>query len=102
MKKYTGIVLIFLALTLPALGGEITSLSQLFVLGKGLQDSDLDDLADSFDLSIIIPDISTPEEIALAADIAARANLESLAVDFSLVLKESQVKNTAALRNAIL
>ncbi len=102
MKKFTGIVLIFLALTLPAPGGEITSLSQLFVLGKGLQDRDLDDLADSFDLSIIIPDISTPEEIALAADIAARANLESLAVDFSLVLKESQVKNTAALRNAIL
>ena len=102
MKKRVGMVFLFLVLSMPLLAGKITSLSQLFVLDKGLLDRDLDDLPDSVDLSIIIPDIPTPEEIALAADISARANFESLAVDFSLVMKESRFITTSEPRNAIL
>ncbi len=70
--------------------GEVASLSDMFKTGKGLVDSDGDGLADRFAFHIVIPDQPTAEEAAAAADIAGRANLESLAADFDLVLGESQ------------
>ena len=60
---------------------EIASLSQLYLLGRGVKDTDGDGLADRVGLTIVIPDSPTAVELAFAADIAARANLESLAQD---------------------
>ncbi|HEX9902943.1 MAG TPA: hypothetical protein VGB72_08780, partial [Acidobacteriota bacterium] len=68
----------------------LNSLSRVFSLGHGLADSDGDGLADSFAFRIVIPDRPTAEEAAAAADIAGRANLESLAADFDLVVPESR------------
>jgi len=70
--------------------GEIKSLSHLFSLGHGLADSDGDGLADALAFHIVIPDQPTAQEAAAAADIAGRANLESLVADFDLVMTESR------------
>jgi hypothetical protein len=81
---------------------ETSSLSQIFLLGKGIKDLDKDNLGEKVSLHIIIPDIPTAHELAVAGDIAARANLESLVIDFSLVKKESEVKSIQNLENPIL
>jgi hypothetical protein len=81
---------------------ETTSLSQIFLLGKGIKDLDKDNLGEKVSLRIIIPDNPTACELAVAGDIAARANLESLVIDFSLVKKESEVKSIQNLENPIL
>ncbi len=64
---------------------EISSLSQIFLLGKGIKDLDGDNLGEKISLHIIIPDTPKACELVVAGDIAARVNLESLAVDFSLI-----------------
>jgi hypothetical protein len=80
---------------------EISSLSEIFLLEKGIQDTDGDNLGDKVSLQIIIPDSPSVYELAVAAEIAARANLESLALDFSLVKKESEIQKLQDLENLI-
>jgi hypothetical protein len=81
---------------------EFTCLSEIFLLGRGIKDLDGDKLGETISLQIIIPDIPNAYELSIAADIAARANLESLVVDFSILKKESEVKNWETLKNPIL
>ncbi len=81
---------------------EVESLSQLFLLGKGIKDLDNDGHGDRVALRILIPDAPAAHELALAGDIAARANLESLVVDFSLLRKDSDVRNILDLELPIL
>jgi hypothetical protein len=81
---------------------EYTCLSEIFLLGKGIMDLDGDKLGEKISLQIILPDTPTAYELSVAADIAARANLESLVVDFSLLKKESEVKDRQTLKNPIL
>jgi len=81
---------------------DIGSLSQLFVPGKAVLDTDGDGLPDRVALTVIIPDNPTPAELALAADIAARANFESLAQSFSLVKRESEVADLEKAENPVL
>lgn len=81
---------------------EFTCLSEIFLLGRGIKDLDGDKLGETISLQIIIPDIPNAYELSIAADIAARANLESLVVDFSILKKESEVKNWQTLKNPIL
>jgi hypothetical protein len=68
---------------------DVTSLSQIFKIGKGLLDRDGDGLAEKIAIRIFLPDNPHSQELALASDIAARSNLESLVVDFDLVRQES-------------
>ncbi|MBC7350482.1 MAG: hypothetical protein H5U05_10980, partial [Candidatus Aminicenantes bacterium] len=74
----------------------------LYRPGTILLDKDGDGWTDSLELAIIIPDEPLAEELALASDLAARVNLESLALNFDLVRRESEIKNPASLRNPIL
>jgi hypothetical protein len=101
LKKSVLAGLIFLSLVsiVPA-GTEI--LSQIFLPGHGLKDTDGDGLADRVALTIVIPDAPTVAEIILAADIAARANLESLAQNSNLVKRESEIPDISSLENPIL
>jgi len=78
------------------------SLSQLFHPGKILVDEDGDGFSEKIELNIIISDNPTAAELSLAAEIAARINLESLALNFDLVHQESEIKNFSSLANPIL
>jgi hypothetical protein len=80
----------------------VDSLSQLFGPGKAVLDLDGDGFPEKPAVTIIIPDKPTAREIALAADISARVNFESLAVDFGLVRRESEVANRQVLPFPIL
>jgi len=101
MKKGLLLPLLFL-LFVQAGQADLSSLSHLYALGKTIQDLDGDGLGERIFLSIIIPDNPTAGELALASDIAARANLESLAQDFALVRRESEVERWESLPNPIL
>jgi hypothetical protein len=101
MKKGLVLAILFL-LSVQAGQAELSSLSHLYSLGKTIQDLDGDGLGERIYLSIIIPDNPTAGELALASDIAARANLESLAQDFALVRRESEVESWESLPNPIL
>jgi len=90
MRKTWFPFLIFIWLAIQCTAAEITSLSHVFKLNRGLLDRDEDGFADTVALCIVIPDTPTVYELAAASDIAARANLESLVVDFSLVKTESE------------
>lgn len=81
---------------------EIPSLSQVFAPGKGVQDLDGDGLPERIGLAIIVADNAGAAELALAADIAARANLESLVADYGLVRRASEAGNWGALPSPIL
>jgi hypothetical protein len=89
MKKRIPI-LIFICFSLNCAGAEFTSLSNVFHLGNGILDLDKDGFADKVAICVVIPDDPTAIEIAAASDIAARANFDSLVVDFSLVKQESE------------
>jgi len=78
------------------------SLSNLYRQGKTLLDEDNDGLSEKIALAIIIPDSPLAEEAALAADLAARINLESLALDFGLVYRESEIRDFSRLKNPVL
>jgi hypothetical protein len=93
--------ILVLSMSLNAAAGEMGSLSQLFMLGKGIKDTDGDGLADRVALCIVIPDNPNATELALAADIASRANLESLAQDFGLVKRESEIAGIDRVENPI-
>ena len=101
MKKGLVLAILFL-LSVQAGQAELSSLSHLYSLGKTIQDLDGDGLGERIYLSIVIPDNPTAGELALASDIAARANLESLAQDFALVHRESEVERWESLPNPIL
>jgi hypothetical protein len=81
---------------------DVDSLSRLFIPGKAVLDLDGDGFPEKPALTIIIPDKSTSVETVLAADIAARANFESLAIDFGLVRRESEIAGAASLPLPIL
>ncbi len=99
-KKHC-LALAVLLLTGGLASAEIASLSHLFLLGRGVKDTDGDGLADRVALTIVVSDSPTAAELALAADIAARANLESLAQDFALVKRESEIPNLATLESPL-
>ncbi|NIO49526.1 MAG: hypothetical protein GTN73_08870 [Candidatus Aminicenantes bacterium] len=101
MRKKVLFFSIMLAFCVHAMA-ETSSLSQIFLLGKGIKDLDKDNLGEKVSVHIIVPDTPTACELAVAGDIAARANLESLVIDFSLVKKESEVKSIQSLENPIL
>ena len=98
----TIVFLLVLGLAGPPAVAEVASLSQLFAPGRGVQDLDGDGLPEKVALTVIIPDNPTAAEMALAADIAARANFESLVPDFKLIRRESEVENWDALPTPIL
>jgi hypothetical protein len=81
---------------------DVDSLSRLFLPGKALLDLDGDGFPEKLALTVIVPDKPTAGELALAADIAARANFESLAVDFGIVRRESEVAGASRLPFPIL
>lgn len=81
---------------------QIMSLSQIFHTGQILLDKDGDGLNEEIELSLIIPDNPTAVEACLAAEIAARVNLESLALDFNLIKRASEIKNLSLLHNPVL
>ncbi len=83
-------------------GGDITSLSQVFKLGYGVEDRDGDGYADHIALSLVMPERSGSHFIAAAEDIAARANLESLAGHFDLISRKApEEKGTIPIHFAI-
>lgn len=90
MMKKCLFFLFLLNVGLNCAAADLKSLSDVFYLGKGILDQDHDGFADRIALSIVIPDEATPFEMAAASDIAARANFDSLVVDFSLVKRESE------------
>lgn len=91
---------IILALVSPA-PGETGFLSRIFLPGGGLADTDGDGLADRVVLTVVVSDAATAAETAVAADIAARANLESLAQAPFLVKRESEIADFASLEFAV-
>jgi len=101
MKRISLLALAGLLLLQPGLAG-VESLSHLFALGKTVFDLDGDGLGERLRLTIVIPDDPTAGELALAADVAARANFESLALDFGLVKRRSEVAELESLPFPIL
>lgn len=99
-KLLNGILIALLASSLNA--GEIKSLANVFSLGQGLKDMDGDGRADGLAFSIVIPDRPTPAEMALAADIAARASLEVLSQDPALVKTETEAAGSTPAADLIL
>ena len=91
MKKSVflwGTLLFILSLTcFPLFSGNnnLLSLSQVMRPGLGLLDSDGDHWPDKIAWRIILPENPSAAEIAAAADVAARFNFESLAVNMNLV-----------------
>ncbi len=81
---------------------DVDSLSRIFLPGRAVLDLDGDGFPEKPVLTVIIPDKPTAGELALAADIAARANFESLAVEFGLVRHESEVSGDPSLTFPIL
>lgn len=100
--KRTILLTMIVAIAFGAAWAEIGSLTHLFLLGKGIKDADGDGLADKISLCLVIPDNPSAAELAVASDIAARANFESLAQDFSLVKRESEVPDIERADNPIL
>ncbi len=89
MKK-TVVAAAAACLVIPSGFAQVRSLSQLYAPGKAILDLDGDGFGEKPAVTVIIPDRPSAAELALAADIAARANLESLAVDFGLVRRASE------------
>lgn len=91
-----------LSSALPGADGRIAGLSHIFLPGKGIEDTDGDSLPDRISFRVVLPDRPSAQEMAVAADIAARANLECLTLDFDVVTKESEFSGMKGVRNIIL
>lgn len=103
MKRTVVSILVTLGLAASMAPAQVTSLSHVFLPGKTLKDTDGDLLADRVALCLVIPDSPSSAEIAAAADIAARANFDSLAQDLTgLVRRESDAGRIDRLENPIL
>ena len=76
---------------------ETDSLSRVFLPGRAVLDLDGDGFPEKPAVTVVIPDKPTAAEAALAADIAARVDFESLTVEFGLVRRESEVPGAASL-----
>ncbi len=70
---------------------DVDSLARVLAPGKAVLDLDGDGFPEKPALIVVVPDRPTAGELALAADIAARVNFESLAVDLRLVRRESEL-----------
>ncbi len=79
-----------------------TDLARLLSPGSAVMDMDGDGFPEKPAVTIVVPDRPTPYELALAADIAARVNFESLAVDLGLVRRESEIRGRRDLPGLIL
>ena len=90
MKKALLAAFAAASLVLPGLA-DVDSLSRLFGPGRAVLDLDGDGFPEKPAVAIVVPDRPTAGELALAADIAARINFESLAVDLGLVRRESEL-----------
>jgi hypothetical protein len=90
MKKALLAACAAVALLQSGLAG-VDSLSRLFAPGQAVLDLDGDGFPEKPALTIVVPDRPTAGELALAADIAARVNFESLTVDLGLVRRESEI-----------
>ncbi|MEN6560816.1 MAG: M14 family metallopeptidase [Acidobacteriota bacterium] len=95
MKKALLAACAALALVPGVLAGT-DSLSRLFRPGQAVLDLDGDGFPEKPALTIVVPDRPSAAELALAADIAARTNFESLAVDLGLVRRESDLAGAPA------
>jgi len=103
MKKIAVLLLLVLILAASPAAAQVTSLSHALLLGRTLKDTDGDQLADRIALCIVIPDAPTAAELAAAADIASRANFDSLSQDLlGLVRRESDAGRIDRLENPIL
>jgi hypothetical protein len=96
MRKIGFVFWLFIWLIGNGAASEIKSFTHIFQLHGGLLDKDADGFADKIDFCIVIPDAPTPHERAAASEIAARANLESLVVDFTLVKTESEFQRLSS------
>ncbi len=96
MRKIWFVLWVFVWLSANSTASEIMSLTHVFHLQKTLLDNDVDGFADKIALCIVIPDVPTPYERAAAAEIAARANMESLVVDFDLIKTETEFRRLSA------
>lgn len=96
------IALSFIRLLAGSVAAQELHPGNLYRPGTILLDKDGDGWTDSLELSIIIPDEPLAEELALASDLAARVNLESLALNFELVRRESEIRNLSSLKNPVL
>ncbi len=81
---------------------QIDCLSQIFQSGKGILDLDGDGFPETPKLAIVVPDTPNIYEMAVASDLAARLNLEALAVDFSCVWREADLDELPADRIPVL
>ncbi len=86
----------------PAGYAREADLARIFLPGRAVLDADGDGFPEKPSVTIVIPDRPTARELALAADIAARVNFESLALDFGLVRRESEVRGRRDLPGLIL
>ncbi len=77
-------------------GSGTDSLSRLFLPGRAVLDLDGDGFPERPVLTIVVPDAPSRAAMLLAADIAARVNFESLAVDFDLLRRESDLAGLGA------
>jgi len=90
MRKSAIIAGIVLALG-SVLFADDGGLARLFRPGTVVVDLDGDGFPEKPAATIVVPDRPTSRELALAADIAARINFESLALDLDLVRRESEL-----------
>lgn len=102
MRKTWFVLWIFIWLTVNCTASQIMSLTHVFQLHRGLLDEDEDGFADKIALCIVIPDAPNPYERAAASEIAARANMESLVVDFTLIKTESEFRKLSSPAHPIL
>ena len=94
-QRMWAIVLAGLAAAAPVrtLGAETPSLEldSFFRLGAILEDRNGDEIADFVNVRIVVPEASSPSDIAGAAEIAARLGYETTATDLPLVVTDSRI-----------
>lgn len=84
-----GLTAALLSMTVPGLRGQaptpsVAGFDALFKVGGGLIDTNDDQVSDGVSASLVLGDSPSDEEIAGAADIAARLGFETMAMDLPL------------------